>query len=143
MITRYLSKILLVVASLGGLSGCSHPKGPECVPVSGKISYKGKPLAEAMIVLHPLDGNVEGNHKPIARSAADGTFSLTTFKSNDGAPPGRYAITVELRAPQMVGEEVVRNGENLLPVKYSKPETSGLRVAVEQGSNEVPPINLL
>lgn len=144
MISRSYLNALVTIAVLGFLIGCSQSKGPVCLPVSGKVSYKGKPLAEAMVVLHPLDGSVEGDHKPIARSAADGTFSLTTFKDNDGAPPGQYGITVELRAPQTIGEEVVRNGAHLLPVKYSKPETSGLKFAVElQGSNEIPPINLL
>ena len=94
-----------------------------------------------MVVLHPIDGDVEGIQKPIAYTAADGTFSLTTIKQGDGAPLGQYAITVELRT-QTIGEEVVRNGPNLLPPKFAHPKTSMLRFAVNEGTNKIPTIDL-
>lgn len=128
---------LLVLAALCAVVGCSGTKGPECIPVRGQVTYKGKPIAEATVVLHRVGGDIEGNQKPIAYTAADGTFSLTTMKKGDGAPPGEYAITVELRAPQTIGEEVVRNGPNLLPA------SSGLKFVVQQGENEIPAIILL
>ena len=134
---------LLATVALGWLSGCSHSQGPECYPVRGQVTYKGKPLAEAMVVLHRRDGDVQGAHKPIAYTTATGRFSVTTAKPGDGARPGEYAITVELRAPRTVGEEVVHNGPNLLPAKYALPASSGLRCVVEQGENELPAINLL
>ena len=122
--------------------GCGSPSGPACAPVKGRISFKGKPLAEAMVVLHRADGDVEGNQKPMAYTDATGAFELTTFSHNDGAPPGEYAITVELRAPQLVGEETVRNGPNLLPPRYARPESSGLNFTVTEGNNEIPPIEI-
>jgi hypothetical protein len=78
----------------------------------------------------------------MAYTDANGDFALTTFSHNDGAPPGEYAITVELRAPEMVGEEVMRNGPNLLPARYSKPETSGLKTTVVDGDNAIQPIEI-
>jgi hypothetical protein len=122
------------------LAGCSSEKAPMCSPVRGQISFKGKPLAEAMVVLHRIGGDVEGNQKPIAYTGTDGTFMVTTYHSGDGAPPGEYAITVELRAPQTIGEEVVRNGPNLLPAKYAKPDSSGIKYTVVDGDNQIPPI---
>jgi hypothetical protein len=138
---RYFT--LLAAVALCWSSGCSRSQGPECHPVRGQISYKGKPLAEAMVVLHRRDGDVQGAHKPIAYTTATGGFSMTTANPGDGAPPGEYAITVELRAPQTIGEEDVRNGPNLLPAKYALPASSGLKCVVEQGENEIPAINLL
>jgi hypothetical protein len=124
------------------LSGCGGPMGPICAPVKGTVKYKGKPLAEAMVVLHRLGGDIEGNQKPMATTDANGAFTLTTFNQNDGAPPGDYAITIELRAPKMVGEEIVRDGPNLLPPRYAKPESSGVKYTVVEGDNQVPTIEI-
>jgi len=135
--------LLAAVVALCSVAGCGGgPKAPECAPVKGSAKYKNKPLAEAMIVFHRVGGDVEGNQKPMATTDANGNFSLTTFHQNDGAPPGEYAITVELRAPVVVGEEVIRNGPNLLPKRYSQPDSSGLKYTVVEGDNEVPLIEI-
>jgi hypothetical protein len=103
---------------------------------------KGKPLAESVVVLHRIGGDVEGNQKPMAIAKPDGTFELTTYHSGDGAPPGEYAITVELRGLVTGGEEPVRTGPNTLPAKYAKPESSGLKCTVVEGENEIPAIDI-
>ena len=134
---------LAYAALLGCIVGCSSgAKGPVCYPVQGKVTSNGKPLADAMVVLHRIGGDVEGNQKPVAYAGADGSFSLTTFNQNDGAPPGEYAITVELRALQMGGEEPVRSGPNTLPPQYAKPGTSKLKYTVVEGENQIPAIDI-
>jgi len=148
VILQHISKLqcfasLAGIAALCWLAGCSHSHGPECFPVRGQVSYKGKPLADAMVVLHRVGGDIEGNHKPIAYTSATGSFVVSTMRPGDGAPSGEYAITIELRAPQTIGEEVVRNGPNLLPAKYAVPASSNLKFVVERGENEIPAINLL
>ena len=128
---------------LSCLAGCSTGKKvPVCYPVHGTVTSKGKPLAEAVVVFHRVGGDVEGNQKPMAIAKADGSFDLTTYHIGDGAPPGDYAITVELRALTTGGEEPVRNGHNTLPVKYAKPESSGIKYTVVEGDNQIPPINV-
>jgi hypothetical protein len=125
------------------LAGCGGgPKAPACAPVQGSVKYKSKPLAEAIVVLHRIGGDVEGNQKPMATTDASGNFTLTTFHQNDGAPPGEYAITVELRAPQMAGEEMTRSGPNLLPPRYARPETSPVKYTVVEGDNVIPVIEI-
>lgn len=139
----YRSCLLWSAIVVIGLLGCSSGvKSPVCYPVHGKVTSKGKPLADAVVVLHRIGGDVEGNQKPMAVAKADGIFELTTYSSGDGAPPGEYAITVELRALTTGGEEPIRNGPNTLPPKYAKPETSGLKFTVIEGENEIPPIEL-
>ena len=137
---RYISLLLSIIAVT--LFGCSSQTGPECFPVHGLVSTKGKPLAEAMVTLHPVSGEMAGGQKPLGITKADGTFELTTFKSGDGAPPGEYAISVELRALQTGGEEPTRTGPNTLPAKYAKPATSGLKFTVIAGENQISPIEL-
>jgi hypothetical protein len=110
--------------------------------VHGTVTSNGKPLPEARIVLHSLGGSVAGNQKPTAIAKSDGTFDLTTYHAGDGAPVGEYAITVELRALQAGGEEPVRSGPNTLPVKYAKPESSGVKYTVVEGENQIPAIDI-
>jgi hypothetical protein len=134
---NWLQIAALSVAALG----CSEPE-VTCHPVSGQVLQAKEPLAEAMVVLHPLDAATTLEQKPIAYADADGRFWMTTYQSGDGAPTGAYAITVELRAPRSAGEEVVRDGRNLLPPRYASPETSGLKVNVVDGENIIPPIDV-
>ena len=126
---------------LMGLIGCAK-EGPVCYPVRGQVSLNGKPLAEALVVLHSLDGRVEGGQQPIATTDDQGRFSMSTFATGDGAPRGHYALTVELRAPRAVGEEVIRSGPNLLPPRYGSAKSSRFRYEIVDGENDLPPIRL-
>lgn len=121
--------------------GCSK-SGPVCYPVQGTVLLDCKPLAEAMIVLHPVGREMEGKQKPLGYSDQSGHFELTTWQSGDGAPPGVYSITVELRALRRVGEEMIRDGRNLIPDRYAKPQASQFRCEITEGTNELPPLSL-
>lgn len=125
-------------------TGCTHETGTVCFPVKGRILYDRKPLADAMVLFHPLDPDPEavGLPKPLGYTDQDGEFELTTLKSRDGAPPGEYAITVELRELTQNGDEMVRDGKNLLPDRYRNPGTSKLRYEVVAGDNDVPTLEL-
>lgn len=124
------------------LSGCGGETGPRCHLVAGKVVYQNQPLAEAMVVFHPLATPTEKFPQPMGTTTADGRFVMTTFKSGDGAPEGEYAVTIELREPRQIGEEVVRDGLNLLPPKYASPKDTPLRHKVVPGRNEVPEIKV-
>src|SRR5215203_5645207 len=79
-----------------GMSGCGASQ-LKAYPVHGKIVYRNQPLAEAMLVLHPIAPFPQPTPQPIAFANAQGEFAFTTFATGDGAPPGNYTITVELR----------------------------------------------
>jgi hypothetical protein len=131
-----------MAASILFLGGCSGPAGPVCHPVHGQVKFNGRALAEALVVFHPQDGGAAGTPKPFAQTDALGNFCLSTHRAGDGAPTGDYAITVELRDLRQVGEELVRDGKNLLPPQFASPEQSGLRHTVVQGENAVPPLEI-
>jgi len=140
---RALAPSLLLSVSLSlFLTGCGSETGPQCHPVAGQVLFQGQPLAEAMVVFHPLLPTTEKIPQPIATTDAAGRFVLTTLKSSDGVPAGEYAITIELREPRLIGEEIVRDGPNLLPVQYASPKDTPLRYKVTPGKNEVPEIRL-
>jgi hypothetical protein len=122
------------------IAGCSKNAATACYPVEGTVVYQGKPLAEAMVVFHPLANPASA--KVVAFTDSAGKFQLATRQSGDGVPAGKYGITVELRAPQMIGEETTRSGRNLLPARYAKPETSGLEFTVESTRNIVPALQI-
>lgn len=147
--TRYLVHIrfisLLLSFSLSlllSLPGCGGNSGPTRHPVQGKVLYENQPLAEAMVVFHPLFAPEDKLPQPIAHTDAEGRFVLTTLKSGDGAPEGEYAITVEFRDARQIGEEMVRDGRNLLPPRYGNPRDSQLHYKVVPGPNTVPEIKL-
>jgi hypothetical protein len=92
-------------------------------PVRGKIFYEGAPIADARIAFHLIDGK-------------DGKKYLRGGDAIvDAAPAGEYAVTVLWREPWLDAQG--RPGNNLIPVKYHRPETSGLRVQVKTGTNEL------
>src|SRR6476620_3166559 len=69
------------------LAGCN--RGPKMVPVTGKVIYNGKPLEFGVVMFQPPSGQpAQGKIQP------DGTFTLSTYRLNDGAVVGKHKIRV-------------------------------------------------
>lgn len=109
-------------------------------PVQGAIQFRGQPTAGAFVSLSPKNP-IEGVPAPRATVAADGTFTVTTYDGNDGAPEGDYVLTVQWYRPIRQDNELV-GGPNVLPVKYASARTSDLRITVAAGDNHLKPIQL-
>ena len=144
---KFLAPILLMLAA----AGCGQSHGAACVPVHGQVLRQGQPLAEAMVAFHPLSdqagsetisGPAANEPRPVAYTDQQGRYALTTIAPGDGAPPGRYAITVELREPRLLGEETIRDGRNMLPPQYANPKTTPIRFSVTEERNEVAAIDI-
>ncbi len=102
-------------------------------PVHGQVHCEGCPAPGAVVTFHLVEGK-RFVHSGDAMVEADGTFTLSTYTANDGAPAGEYAVTVVWWNP-LVGEDG-RPGPNVLAERYAKPETTPLRVVVKPGANE-------
>lgn len=135
-----LTPILALVLLTFGLASCSKSAGRKpTFPVSGRVLLPdGKPAEHALVVLHPVGDAGEGVGKPHGKVGADGTFKLTTYAADDGAPAGEYRVTVELWLAGK-GDEPPANRLN---PKFSKPETSGLAATVGAGLTDLKPIEL-
>ena len=124
------------------LTGCGEASSQLPVfPVQGMVAHQGRPLANALIALHPLD---KSNPRVIACRAttdANGRFSVSTYKANDGAPVGEYRVTVECYRLKGSGSNF-EPGPNILPVKYSHPSTTNLTLRVAEGTNNSPTFEL-
>jgi hypothetical protein len=134
---RYLAALLCLFTGCGS----SDDVAVELHPVRGEISFQGKPIAGAIVSLHPKVVGATDAPNPRASVQADGRFELSTFAQHDGAPAGDYVLTVQWFRPVDRNGDVVP-GPNVLPKKYSKPETSKIDIRVASGSNDLPAITL-
>jgi hypothetical protein len=124
---------------LGALlsAGCGQR---ETYPVRGTVLYEGKPAVGAVVFLHPAGASEPMRSRPSGRVGKDGSFSITTPNLGDGAKPGDYLVTVVWRAEAGPGDS--EEDEDLLPARYLDPKTSGLRITVKPGQNDLEPFNL-
>jgi hypothetical protein len=151
---RTACPLRLVFASLAvaGLSSCGGANDPKLNPTRGKVLYRGSPPAGALVVFHPADDQSVTAVRPSAEVADDGTFELTTHKPRDGAPAGRYVVTlVWEKAPRAaadpkkltgMGGGEAKGGTNRLPPRYARPDSSPVRREVREGPNDLETIQI-
>ncbi|MFO0788264.1 MAG: hypothetical protein U0805_02335 [Pirellulales bacterium] len=133
--------LLLATLGPGACCGCNRSENHVAVhPVEGAIQFRGKPPEGAFVSLVPKDAK-QGVPNPRATVAKDGSFAVTTYDGNDGAPEGEYVLTVQWYKPVRQGDELV-GGPNALPVKYASARTSDITIRVAAGDNHLPPIQL-
>lgn len=124
--------MLLVLATIG----CGGGEDPT-VPVSGVVRFGGEPLAGVTVRFHPESGQLA-----FGKTDDEGRFQLTTRSRNDGALPGRYAVTViEVEEPP-----TAKDGQQgylayaeptsvpSFPVKYTRPDETTLSARVTRDS---------
>ena len=124
---RRLAKLAVVLAV--AIAGCAKSESARkpTFPIRGIVLDGSKPLTNATVVFHPVDG---ADPKPRGKTDEKGEFTLTTYDSGDGAPAGRYRVTVELWATVHADSGPV----NRVPAKYANPETSGFTAEVTANS---------
>jgi hypothetical protein len=141
--------LALFAMGLFAATGCGSSNNADRLPVfptSGTVSIDGQAPTGAFVVLHPKadyqrspDGELVRPHGLVR---GDGTFELTSYSSNDGAPTGEYIVTLELRKVVQYSGGDAGPGPNLIPAKFAKPNTSPVIVRIEAGTNRLPPISL-
>ena len=83
-----------VAMTLALLAGCGGSGNPRTYAVTGKVVFRGKPCDGALVVFHPTAKGRENDPKPVATVSEDGSYKLTTYEANDGAPEGDYNVTI-------------------------------------------------
>lgn len=120
------------------VGGCSGEKKIPTFPVTGKVlTAEGGPIDHALVVLHSQSSNTAAP-KPRGTTTADGSFELSTFNTGDGAPEGRYQVSIERWLRKDPNESPV----NHLPPNLASPATSGIEVEVKSGPNALDPFKL-
>jgi hypothetical protein len=135
--------LLAAAARFAAAPGFSSGQ-PATVKVFGKVMFKKTtPAADALVVFHPLGDEFERRvgGKPLGKVSADGSFTLTTYDPDDGAPEGEYGVTVEWRGKPKEGKmnlgiEGGGSGaaaQSLLNPKYGNPQQPAFKVTVKKG----------
>lgn len=134
-----------------GTGGCSKSSPlpselADLAPVSGRVSFEGKPTPGAAVEFIPANGDPSARNPVVgAIVKEDGSFKLKSVAkqtSREGAPPGEYVVTVSWTPPLNPKDRESDLSPEMLPGKYQDPKESGLRYTVKSGKNEIPPIEL-
>ncbi|PQO46810.1 hypothetical protein [Blastopirellula marina] len=129
---------LLLVLGITSL-GCKESTGVAVHPTSGSLLINGEPATGAIVGLHPLQGDVdERGAIPAGKVKEDGTFVVSTYGVEDGAPAGEFAVTVFW--PQFPGRD--DPGEDRLRGKYALPTSPVTKVTIGKGENQLEPLDL-
>lgn len=126
--------LALVLVGITTFSGCGDP-GPvaeieKVAPVSGTVTFQGKPLPGYQVTFLPTDGK----RAATGITDAQGKFIMGTNDAGDGAPPGTHKIAFVWAPPSggEPGQETIIDDPSKLPkpaikipAKYGNPETSG------------------
>jgi hypothetical protein len=134
---RRLPRGMLVAMFAFAAVACGDDEDRKPVyPVRGQLFADGKPAAGAYALFHPASDADPRATRPHGQVDQDGTFLLSTYEANDGAPVGDYVVTLDWR--KTVPGHGPR-GPSLLPPEYTTPKESPLRVTVKAESNNLAP----
>jgi hypothetical protein len=134
---------------LAGVAGCGDNSGAPSkltvYEVKGKVLLAdGKPLESGHVYFVHANGATTSEGK----IGTDGSFSLSTGNSGEGAPVGDYRVRVEpsdpsLIAPSSAGRRGAAKGKKLpFDSKYLDEDSSKLKAVVKPEPNVLEPFRL-
>lgn len=141
MLSGILPEDLSPVQSVAEEKGAPIKDRRELVAASGKVLLNGEPVENAEVVFYyqvpeAEQAKVKGQKQIRASDAvtnAKGEFVLSTYTNSDGAPKGEFIIVVTpfktktglpVKAPE-------------IPVKYTKPATSPLKMTLKEAKTDM------
>ncbi len=107
-------------------------------PVRGKVFIDGQPAAGADIVLYPTTPltDMDADY-PRAGVANDGTYAIGTYGQADGAPAGRYMVSIYKGGDSSDEGPQFKKPRTVDPFrKFKDPANSGLTLEVSEGKND-------
>jgi hypothetical protein len=136
---RHGSFLVIAVALAATGVSCCRSDRTVVHPTQGSVRFQGQPATGALVVFHPLDTSPEMQKlRPGGNVEADGKYYLSTYGPKDGAPAGKYRVTVIWASPGS-GE---RPGPDRLGGRYANPSTTPLTATVAEGDNQIEPFEL-
>jgi hypothetical protein len=91
--------LLCVITALSfAAPGCGRKS--NIVPVSGRVTLDGQPLANVALNFAPLTGELDGAYASYGKTDQDGRFTLKLVDDNQsGASAGKNRVTLNESAP--------------------------------------------
>ncbi|MBY0513262.1 MAG: hypothetical protein K2P78_05050 [Gemmataceae bacterium] len=121
---------------------CADSGREPVYAVNGKVLREGKAAVGAMVILHKVGGDDKRALKPFGRAKSDGTFQITTYTTDDGAPEGEYIVTLVWPTPPPPNQPDAEEGPDRLKGRLADPKTSKWRVKVEKKPLELEPFQI-
>ena len=112
--------------------GCARPK-LGAVPVSGKVTYQGKPAKFGTVSFTPTGEK----GRPCVASIHDGQFTAYALNSQKGLAPGEYQVFVIYSEKPLIEAPGGSGVPPQVAERYGKPETSGLTLTVPEGGSAI------
>jgi hypothetical protein len=137
-IAAALVLLFVLLASLKAFFSPSRTaRGQRVYPVQGQVLCAGRPAVGARVVFHS-----KGNTETLCPSGTvddDGSFRLTTYEPEDGAPAGEYSVVV-IWPRTGSGKRI--GGQDRLRGHYSNAAHSPLHARIEETDNYLPPFGV-
>lgn len=128
----------LALVTLSVTTGCRDASQKQTIPVTGKVNFKGQPLAGATVFFVPDSGP-----RATGETNAKGEFRLMTYRPGDGAVVGDFKVGItKYVADPATAKDPVPGMKNEIPEKYGNPASSGLTAKVETGKKIAPTFDL-
>jgi hypothetical protein len=118
---RRLPMVILLAALLTFSAGCSPSDQPELVPVRGRVTLDGQPLADAYIVFQSESGG-RGSR---ATTRSDGSYELAYLRNTMGVRPGKHRIYITTAIEGRPIERVPRKYNKETTLTATVPESGG------------------
>jgi hypothetical protein len=136
---RTLSLGRLLIVACVWLAGCREATSLPVLKVyevKGKVLLAdGQPLRNGWVYFVPK-GDL--SLTPSGVIGSDGTFSLVTGGSGEGAPAGEYKVRIET----LDSASGQKSKKAAFPFKYTDEDSSGLEVTVRTEPNQLKPFEL-
>lgn len=127
--------VVLFIATFLLCTGCGgSPDLLATTKVNGSVSYQGAAIESGTIMFFPVAG---GKHA-IGMISKEGTFTLSTYETGDGAIPGQHKVVINVSYENPDGIPVPASVPRV-PAKYSDLKTTTLTAEVTaDGKNQFP-----
>ena len=128
------ASLYITLAFVTGCTGNDYPN--TTYPVSGRVQTSdGKPAAYVRVTLHSSKLVSEGDpFRPSAMTDDDGSFRLTTYETDDGAPQGDYAVTFRWAKPQKTLFDPIP--KDRLRNRFALPTENSLRCTIIEAESQ-------
>jgi hypothetical protein len=126
----YALALLAIACASCGNSNCLYP-------VSGTVTYKGKPAAGAAVFFYRKGGDPMNEHAVMGIVQEDGSFTLVCGSLGNGAPPGEYDVLIAWKQDQNQGKGLAHRGRDRLKGRYADPKRPRLHAVVHAASNQL------
>jgi hypothetical protein len=140
-------QILAFIVVMIAATGCGqNNSGPQTVPVTGKVTLDGDPIAHAVVSLTPVS-DATGGVPAQATTNESGEFEVYSAfdqgrTTQTGMVPGDYAVTVTKLESIPAQAQLTRAPKNLLPKQYESAGSSGLKATITADGDNIIVVDL-